>query len=1101
MKGVREVSCGQFRGELVETVVTEDGEAAAKEESASMEKRLAVLDSSSDTLDLDVDVEMDGDNHRPSISSPANSSSLSPSIHVSPMLLCGMSCCHSLAVLDGALIGDPLEVQIFRATRATLLDKPELSNMLAVSVPSLPSSSAVSASSSPPPLSRHVVRVLHQYEFQSSLQRMTVICRDEDGRTLLFTKGAPEVVARLCTAESLPHDYTDTFSQYARHGYRLIAIAYKQLPALPDDDKDAIRPQLECELSMLGLIVLENKVKAETKPTLAELQAAKVRCVMVTGDHVVTAVSVANECGLVEADTRIYQGRMNGEEIEWADTADESRQLDPLTLRPASVTGPHRYELAVTGDVFRHLSASPSLSTLFHRVLLSCVVFARMTPDQKALLLTSLQSLQLYAGMCGDGANDCLEENTPVMLADGRSTKLAREVLLGDQLLGTGGRTAVVMSEPFTRPEAVMYRISADSGASFTVTPGHLVTLAWRHRTSVSICSASDTSQYPSAVVELWRSDTVQPVFQRFRFRTPTMPDPALQPGFKQYVVYRSYEEALAAYKAWVAAINPHGGFVNTYKQVDKGRIFATIHLSNSPSPELSSSSFSWVIPGRAWTPEPILVNSAAEAEAYAWSWYHSLFHIDIIDTELTDGTTTATPIDSALHEQPHEAEDEDVLEMLTIPTTHPKTVYRTELPDTLPDLPKHWSLAPVESLGWRPLQHGDLIEVRADALANKHLFNQLAIRAALAHVGYVHSEPTDEEGTELERSVTTCMSGLKSVAVDPTATSSVGWQVDGDGRFVLGNGLLTHNCGALKAANVGVSLSSSEASIAAPFTYLQPNIRCVPLLLSEGRSALQTSFSLFRFIAMYSLIQFSAVILTYFVGSVLGNWQYLYQDMLVVFVLTLCIGATDASRQLSVKRPSADLLSFANLVCVAVHMLICVAFQVLVFSLVSKQAGYIDYTATNAVGDASTMETTSLYYFSNFQYLLMAVLFAMGNPWKRPLYTNLRFTGWCIVVLSLNLALLFSPGTAGFWRSDDVELPSEWRGRLFALVLFHLTVSCAWELAGLRYCTRCWKRWKRSRGEVGWVYGHLKRISGPGVKEYHRLRGEFEQGWGMLNQ
>ena len=172
----------------------------------------------------------------------------------------------------------------------------------------------------------------------------------------------------------------------------------------------------------------------------------------------------------------------------------------------------------------------------------------------------------------------------------------------------------------------------------------------------------------------------------------------------------------------------------------------------------------------------------------------------------------------------------------------------------------------------------------------------------------------------------------------------------------------------ALKAAHVGVSLSSAEASIAAPFTYLEPNIRCVPILLSEGRSALQTAFSLFRFIAMYSLIQFSAVILAYFVGSVLGNWQYLYQDMLVVFVLTLCIGATDASRQLSVKRPSANLLSVSNLLCVFVHMAICVAFQVFTFCMVSQQDGYVDYTQTNDVGDARTMQTTSLYYFSNYQ-------------------------------------------------------------------------------------------------------------------------------------
>ena len=400
---------GQFKEELVESVVsrgTENDSTAAVEESArsssrsssGLEQRLDVLDSG-DTLELELDGDSNDDDGLPSSRTATSPSSSSPSVHVSPMLLCGMSCCHSLAVLDGELIGDPLEVQIFRATHSRLVDQPELSNIPAVSVPCLSSSSSS--------LSRALVRVLHQYEFQSSLQRMTVVCRDESGRTLLFTKGAPEVVARLCAVDSLPHDYTATFSQYARHGYRIIAMAYKQLAELPDDDKDAIRPQLESGLTMLGLIVLENKVKPETQPTLAELQAAKVRCVMVTGDHVVTAVSVANECGLVEAGTHIYQGRLDGEEIRWADTSEDSLQLDPLTLRPAAVTRPHKYELAVTGDVFRHLSGSPSLSNLFHRVLLSCVIFARMTPDQKALLLTSLQSMQLFAGMCGDGANDC----------------------------------------------------------------------------------------------------------------------------------------------------------------------------------------------------------------------------------------------------------------------------------------------------------------------------------------------------------------------------------------------------------------------------------------------------------------------------------------------------------------------------------------------------------------------------------------------------------------------------------------------------------------------------------------------------------------------
>lgn len=47
------------------------------------------------------------------------------------------------------------------------------------------------------------------------------------------------------------------------------------------------------------------------------------------------------------------------------------------------------------------------------------------------------------------------------------------------------------------------------------------------------------------------------------------------------------------------------------------------------------------------------------------------------------------------------------------------------------------------------------------------------------------------------------------------------------------------NDCGALKAAHVGVSLSEAEASVAAPFTSKIPNISCIPTLILEGRCAL----------------------------------------------------------------------------------------------------------------------------------------------------------------------------------------------------------------------------------------------------------------------
>ena len=62
-------------------------------------------------------------------------------------------------------------------------------------------------------------------------------------------------------------------------------------------------------------------------------------------------------------------------------------------------------------------------------------------------------------------------------------------------------------------------------------------------------------------------------------------------------------------------------------------------------------------------------------------------------------------------------------------------------------------------------------------------------------------------------------------------------------------------DCGALKQADIGISLSEAEASIAAPFTSQIQDISSVVLVLKEGRCALTTSFQMFKFIELYALI------------------------------------------------------------------------------------------------------------------------------------------------------------------------------------------------------------------------------------------------------
>jgi cation-transporting ATPase 13A2 len=98
------------------------------------------------------------------------------------------------------------------------------------------------------------------------------------------------------------------------------------------------------------------------------------------------------------------------------------------------------------------------------------------------------------------------------------------------------------------------------------------------------------------------------------------------------------------------------------------------------------------------------------------------------------------------------------------------------------------------------------------------------------------------------------------------------------------------NDCGALKAADVGISLSEAEASVAAPFTSRVFDITCVPEVIryvlthistsitnvdcSEGRAALVTSFSCFKYMSLYSAIQFTSVSFLYASASNLGDFQ-----------------------------------------------------------------------------------------------------------------------------------------------------------------------------------------------------------------------------------
>ncbi|KAJ2333129.1 hypothetical protein GGH91_006011, partial [Coemansia sp. RSA 2671] len=118
------------------------------------------------------------------------------------------------------------------------------------------------------------------------------------------------------------------------------------------------------------------------------------------------------------------------------------------------------------------------------------------------------------------------------------------------------------------------------------------------------------------------------------------------------------------------------------------------------------------------------------------------------------------------------------------------------------------------------------------------------------------------------------------------------------------------NDCGALKSADVGLSLSEAEASVAAPFTSRIDNITCVTRLLKEGRCSIATSFGCFKYMALYSMIQFTTCCLLYVYNVNLTDGEYLYVDLFTILPVAICMDRARPFKRLVPKRPSASLTS-----------------------------------------------------------------------------------------------------------------------------------------------------------------------------------------------
>ena len=204
--------------------------------------------------------------------------------------------------------------------------------------------------------------------FDSMRKMMSTVHESHEGSYTQYTKGAPDEVLKKCTRiikdgtvrELTDDDRAEIAEQnrsMADSALRVLSAAYKTYDSLPDSfEADA----LENDLIFLGLYGMIDPVRHEVKASIEECRRAGIRPIMITGDHINTAVAIAKELTIISDASQAITGA----------------QLDKIP------------------------------DDQFKREVVKYSVYARVQPEHKVRIVNAWRSLGRITAMTGDGVND-----------------------------------------------------------------------------------------------------------------------------------------------------------------------------------------------------------------------------------------------------------------------------------------------------------------------------------------------------------------------------------------------------------------------------------------------------------------------------------------------------------------------------------------------------------------------------------------------------------------------------------------------------------------------------------------------------------------------
>ncbi|PGZ96784.1 calcium-translocating P-type ATPase, SERCA-type [Bacillus pseudomycoides] len=210
--------------------------------------------------------------------------------------------------------------------------------------------------------------VIHEFPFDSTRKMMSVIVRDKAGKKFVITKGAPDVLLQMSQTilwgnkqQPLTELYRNEIQTAIHHlgsqALRTIAIAFKPLKTTDQLQSDR---EAEQDLMFIGLQGMIDPPRPEVKQAVQECKDAGIKTMMITGDHKVTAMAIAEQLGILPPGGRVVEG------IELANMSVEELE----------------------------------------NIVDETYVFARVSPEHKLKIVKALQNKDHIVAMTGDGVND-----------------------------------------------------------------------------------------------------------------------------------------------------------------------------------------------------------------------------------------------------------------------------------------------------------------------------------------------------------------------------------------------------------------------------------------------------------------------------------------------------------------------------------------------------------------------------------------------------------------------------------------------------------------------------------------------------------------------